>query len=88
MVVTQLMLPQEFRLSPDNYSSFGTLVRVTACCLRFCQRLRNRSKIRGEDDDAKVCIPVAVSSGSNAMVLALNAMQIRSAEVLGECRST
>ena len=78
---TQLMLPQEFRLSPENCLSFGRLVRVTAWCLRFCQRLRNRGKIRREDDDAKVCIPVTVSSGSNAMVLALTAMIIRSAEM-------
>ena len=76
LVVTQLMLPQEFRLSPENYSSFGGLVRVTAWCLRLCKRLCNRGKIRREDDDAKVCIPVTVSSGSNAMVLALNAMEI------------
>ena len=45
------------------------------------QLCNSRGKIRREDADAKVCIPVTVSSGSNAMVLALNAIEIRSAEM-------
>ena len=49
---------------------------------QICQRLRNRGKIRRKDDDSKVCIPVTVFFGYNAMVLALNAMGIRSAEML------
>ena len=65
---SQMQIKMPFDIDITRYSSFDALVHVSAFCLRFAQKLKNKTANSG---------PLTVTELSNAKMLWLQHMQLK-----------